>query len=149
MSLPCCKARAANYVTEYKVLQFGVHDYSHHADCDSNSAGKRFRWSSGSVLPLSTQVRGFKPGRNRQDFSGRKKPLGTPSFGREVKPWVPCRKSLNWRGSRNLRQNFWLILAHIFPPFATRISRVVRGHGGHLSANMGASKHARGIGWVQ
>ena len=30
--------------------------------------------SRDSVLPLSTQVRGFKPGRNRQDFSGRKNP---------------------------------------------------------------------------
>ena len=32
------------------------------------------RWSSGRVLPLSTQVRGFKPSRSRQDFSGRKNP---------------------------------------------------------------------------
>ena len=53
------------------------------------------------------------------------------SFRREVQPWVPCRRfaackrSLNWRGSRNLRQNFWLILAHIIPPFATRISCIV------------------------
>jgi hypothetical protein len=31
-------------------------------------------WSRGSVLPLSTQVHGFKPGRSRQDFSGRKNP---------------------------------------------------------------------------
>jgi len=31
-------------------------------------------WSSGSVLPLSTQVRGFKPGRSHQDFSGWKNP---------------------------------------------------------------------------
>ena len=35
---------------------------------------RRLRWSRGSVLPLSTQVRGFKPGRSRQDFSGRKNP---------------------------------------------------------------------------
>jgi len=35
---------------------------------------KRLRWSGGSVLPLSTQVRGFKPGRSRQNFSGRKNP---------------------------------------------------------------------------
>jgi hypothetical protein len=34
---------------------------------------KRLRWSRGSVLPLSTRVRGFKPGRSREDFSGRKK----------------------------------------------------------------------------
>ena len=36
--------------------------------------GERLRWSRGSVLPLSTQVRGFKPDRSRQDFSGRKNP---------------------------------------------------------------------------
>ena len=33
---------------------------------------KRLWWSRGSVLPLSTQVCGFKPGRSRQDFPGRK-----------------------------------------------------------------------------
>jgi len=33
---------------------------------------KQLRWSSGSMLPLSTQVCGFKPGQRRQDFSGRK-----------------------------------------------------------------------------
>ena len=63
-------------------------------------------------------------------FQG-EKILSTPSFGREVKPWVPCRRfpackrSLNWRGSRNLRQDYRLILAHIVPPFTTRISCVV------------------------
>ena len=31
-------------------------------------------WSRGSVLPLITEDRGFKPGRSRQDFSGRKIP---------------------------------------------------------------------------
>jgi len=35
---------------------------------------KWLRWSRGSMLPLSTQVRKFKPGRSRQDFSGRKNP---------------------------------------------------------------------------
>jgi len=35
---------------------------------------KRLRWSRGSVLPLSTRVHGFKPGRSHQDFSGRKNP---------------------------------------------------------------------------
>jgi len=34
----------------------------------------RLRWSRGSVLPLSTQVRRFKPGRSHQDFSERKNP---------------------------------------------------------------------------
>jgi len=61
------------------------------------------RWSRGSVLAVSTQVCGLKPGRSR-----RKKILSTPSFGGEVKPPVPCRRfaackrSLNLRGSRNL-----------------------------------------------
>ena len=74
---------------------------------------------------------GFKPGRSGQDFSGWKKILSTPSFGREVKPWVPCRRfvackrSLKWRGSRHFRQNYRLILVHIVPPFATRISCIV------------------------
>jgi len=38
------------------------------------ATGKRFRWSRGSVLALSTLVRGLKPGRSRQDFSRRKNP---------------------------------------------------------------------------
>jgi len=63
-------------------------------------------------------------------FQG-EKILSTPSIGREVKPWVPCRRfaagkrSLNWCESRNLRQNYRLILAHTVPPFATRISRII------------------------
>ena len=32
------------------------------------------RWSSGSVLALGTQVRGFEPGRNRRIFKGEKNP---------------------------------------------------------------------------
>jgi hypothetical protein len=38
----------------------------------SNMYLQRLWWCRGSVLPLSTQVRGFKPGRSRQHFSGRK-----------------------------------------------------------------------------
>ena len=51
------------------------------------------------------QVRGFKPGRSRRIFQG-EKILSTPSFGREIKPFVPyrrfaaCKRSLNFRGSR-------------------------------------------------
>jgi len=73
------------------------------------------------VLTFGTQVCGFKPGRSRRIFRA-KKILSTPSFGREVKPSVPCRRfaackrSLNLRGSRNLGK---------IPPFAARISRVV------------------------
>jgi hypothetical protein len=41
-----------------------------------------------SMLASGTQVRGFKPGRI---FSG-VKILSMPSFGREVKPFAPCRR---------------------------------------------------------
>jgi len=41
---------------------------------DGKHAYKWLRWPRGSVLPLSTQVHGFHPGRSRQDFSGRKNP---------------------------------------------------------------------------
>ena len=52
---------------------------------------QRLRWSRGSVLAFGTQVREFKPGRSRRIFQG-EKILSTPSFGREVKPFVPCRR---------------------------------------------------------
>ena len=42
------------------------------------------------VLAFGTHVRGFKPGRSRRIFQG-EKILSTPSFGREVKLFVPCR----------------------------------------------------------
>jgi hypothetical protein len=43
-----------------------------------------------SALAFGTQVHGFKPGQSRRIFQG-EKILSAPSFGREVKPWVPCR----------------------------------------------------------
>ena len=70
------------------------------------SMNERLRWSRGSMLTFSTQVRGFKPGRSRRIFRA-KKILSTSSFG-GVKPSVPCRRfaackrSLNLCGSRNL-----------------------------------------------
>ena len=89
---------------------------------------KRLRWSRGSVLAFGTQVRGFKPGRSRRILQG-EKILSTPSFGREVKPFVPCRrftackKSLNvtWKStfSGKIHRPF---LAQVFPPFTTRVS---------------------------
>ena len=75
------------------------------------------RWSRGSVLAFSTQVRGSKPGRSRRIFRA-KKILSTPSFGGEVKPSVPCRRfaackrSLNLCGSRNLGKIAGQFLAH-------------------------------------
>jgi len=83
-----------------------------------------------SCLVNETSSFGSNPAKAIRIFQGGKI-LSTPSFGREVKPWVPCRRfaackrSLNWCGSRNFRQNYLLILAHIVPPFATRISHVV------------------------
>ena len=55
-----------------------------------NCLDQRLRWSRGSVLAFGTQVHGFKPGRSRRTFQD-EKILSTPSFGREVKPFVPCR----------------------------------------------------------
>ena len=58
------------------------------------------RWSRGSVLAFSTQVRGFKPSRNRRIFKG-EKIFSTPSFGGEVKPSVPCRRFAACKRSLN------------------------------------------------
>ena len=62
---------------------------------------KRLRWSRGSVLAFGTQVRGFKPGRSRRIFQG-EKILSTPSFGKEVKPFVPCRRFTACKRSLNV-----------------------------------------------
>ena len=43
------------------------------------------------MLAFGTQVHGFKPGHIRQIFQG-EKILSRPSFGREVKTFVPCRR---------------------------------------------------------
>jgi hypothetical protein len=43
------------------------------------------------MLAFGTQVRGFKPGQSRRIFLG-EKILSMPSFGREVKPFAPCRR---------------------------------------------------------
>jgi len=75
------------------------------------------RWSRGSVLAFSTEVRGFKPGRSRRIFSG-EKILSASSFRGEVKLLVPChkftacRRTQKWRGSRHFLQNSQQFLAH-------------------------------------
>ena len=46
----------------------------------------------GEEVAFSTQVRGFKPGRTVGCLKGDKKILCMPSFGREVKLSVPCRR---------------------------------------------------------
>ena len=47
------------------------------------------------------EVDGFKPGRSRRIFQG-DKILSTPSFGREVKPFVPCRRFTACKRSLNV-----------------------------------------------
>ena len=58
------------------------------------------RWSRGSVLAFSTQVRGFKTGRSRRIIKG-EKILSTPSFGGEVKPLVSCHRFAACKRSLN------------------------------------------------
>ena len=55
------------------------------------SRRKWLRWSRCGVLAFGTQVRRFTPGRSRRIFQS-EKILSTPSFGREVKPFIPCRR---------------------------------------------------------
>jgi hypothetical protein len=87
---------------------------------DVSEYNKRLRWSRGTVLAFGTQVRGFKLG---------VKFLNTPSFGRAVKPSVPCRRfttckrplNATWKSgiSGKIHRPFHV---HIVPPLATRIS---------------------------
>ena len=53
------------------------------------------------VTDQTSKVRGFKPGRSRRIFQG-EKILSTPSFGREVKPFVPCRRFTVCKRSLNV-----------------------------------------------
>ena len=74
------------------------------------------------MLAFGTQVRGFKPGRSRRIFRG-EKILSTPSFGREVKPSVPCltacKRTLNVPSQTAFRQNLSaMFLAHVVVPFS-------------------------------
>jgi hypothetical protein len=81
---------------------------------------------------LNTQVRGFKPGRSRRIFRA-KKILSMASFGKEVKPSVPCRifaackRSLNGVENASFRQNYRTSFSLTVPPFATRSARVFWG----------------------
>ena len=59
-----------------------------------------FQAHRGSVLAFGTQVRGFKPGRSRRIFQG-ENILSAPSFGKEVKPFVPCRIFAACKRTRN------------------------------------------------
>jgi hypothetical protein len=110
---------------------------------------KRLWWSRGSMPPLSTQVRGFKPGRSHQDFSGRKNPQR--AFLRRVSKlslphhrFAACKMSLNVMWKLAFRQNYRPTFSPTIPPFAARISRVVWAWR-HLAAEVGMSKPP--VGW--
>ena len=62
---------------------------------------KRLQLSRGRVPAFGKQVHGFKPGRSRRIFKG-EKILSTPSFRREVKPLVPCRRFTACKRSLNV-----------------------------------------------
>ena len=67
----------------------------------TNHSIQRLRWSRSSVRAFGTQVRGFKLGVSRRIYQG-EKILSTPSFGREVKQFVPCRRFAACKRSLNV-----------------------------------------------
>ena len=77
--------------------------------------------------PLVPKFAGFTPGRSRRIFRAKKKILSTPSFGRGVKPSVPCRRfaafrSLNVTWKSTFRQNLPDIsLPQFHLPWLTRV----------------------------
>ena len=71
---------------------------------------KRLRWSRGSVLIFSTQVRGFKPGRSRRIFRAKKSSALLPSV--PCRRFTACKRSLNLHGSRDLGKITGQFLAH-------------------------------------
>jgi hypothetical protein len=98
-----------------------------------------------SVLAFGTQVRGFKPGRSRRIFKG-KKFLSTPSFRGEVKPSVPCRRFAACKRSLNAvwKSKLQAILAHKFhlSLLGSRVVWMWR----HLAAEAGTSNIGGGGG---
>jgi hypothetical protein len=106
---------------------------------------KRLRWSRGSVLAFRTpKFAGSNPAESVGIFQGEKKnPSARPSFGREVKLWVPCRRFTACERTPecyvevgHLQAKFTgTFLAHIVPPVAARIfrRRLVAKVGNHLN----------------
>jgi hypothetical protein len=95
-----------------------------------------------SVLASGTQVRGFKPGRSRRIFKGGKI-LTTPSFGRKVKPWVPCHRFAACKRSLNVpRKSAFRLNYRSTPPISSNFH--------HWSAERGGRRggmSARRVGW--
>jgi hypothetical protein len=90
------------------IVQFSHHFPAHISFVEKPTLYKhsnsRLPWCRGSVVSLSTQVRGFKPYRSRRIFQG-EKILSTPSFGGEVKPSVPCRRFAACKRSLDVTRN--------------------------------------------
>jgi hypothetical protein len=97
------------------------------------------------VLASCTQVRGLKPGRSRRIFKGGKI-LSTSSFGRKVKPWVPCRRFAACKRSLNVpwKSAFWQNYRSLFPAHKFQLPPLECGKRlwarGYLLAKAGASK---------
>jgi hypothetical protein len=95
---------------EFSITVYRVHYLVHKTSLRAPACFSGFGGLGVSVLASGTQVRGFKPGRSRRIFKGAKI-LSTPSFGRAVKPWVPCRRfaackrTLNVTWKSAFRQN--------------------------------------------
>jgi hypothetical protein len=125
-------------------FKFHTFEDSDDASCRNHNL-KRLRWSKGSVLAFSTQVRGFKPGRSRQIFKD-EKILSTPSFGGEVKPSVPCcrfaacKRSLDVTWKSAFRQNYQILFLPIKFHLSLLGSLAVRSTWRHLAATVGTSK---------
>jgi hypothetical protein len=63
---------------------------------------QRLRWSRASVLAFRTKTSRVQTRPKPSDFSGRKKKSSARlPFGREVKPWVPCRRFTACKRSLN------------------------------------------------
>jgi hypothetical protein len=76
--LSCKQLQKNNFLWSFVMMCFIVNNFGiFHLQCHQ-VVRKQLRWPRGSVLPLSTQDCGFKPGRSCQDFQGRKI-LSTPS----------------------------------------------------------------------
>jgi hypothetical protein len=79
-----------------------------------------------SMLASGTKDSGLKPGRSRLIFSG-VKIVSMPSFGRDVKQFVPCRRFaerkrtlLDYVEVGSLKPNYSDILRWKFPPSLTQ-----------------------------
>jgi hypothetical protein len=119
--------------------------------CYLTAVLERLWWFRVNVLPLSTEVRGFKPSRSCQDFSGWKNPRraflrrGGKGIGPMCLRFAARKRSLNVTCNSEFRQNYWPAFSPTVPPFAARISCIVWTWR-RLVAEVGTSKPGGGGG---